>query len=150
QLGIPNVNGSTFPNFNIGYGISGLSVYQNVGDDLTFQDNFTKIHGRHTIKFGYELLRTRYDATAPSLPGGSYNFGGTEAPFTPNTGNTFASFLLGTVSSATFTQSYASWLPRWWSHQAYIQDDWKPLSKLTLNLGLRYDYETPFETKYGQ
>ena len=55
-----------------------------------------------------------------------------------------------TVSSATFTQGVASWLPRWWSHQGYIQDDWKPFSPLTLNVGLRYVYETPFATKYGQ
>jgi hypothetical protein len=41
QLGIPNVSGFTFPNFNIGYGLAGLSVFQNVGDDITLQDNFT-------------------------------------------------------------------------------------------------------------
>ena len=150
QLGIPNVSGATFPNFNIGYGLAGLTSYQNVGDDITVQDNFTKIHGKHAIKFGYEMIRTRYNATVASLPSGSYTFGGTEAPFTPNTGNTFASFLLGTVSSATFTQAQASWLPRWFSHQGYVQDDWKPFRNLTLNLGLRYDYETPFATKYGQ
>ncbi|HYW47374.1 MAG TPA: TonB-dependent receptor [Bryobacteraceae bacterium] len=150
QLGIPNVSGATFPNFNIGYGLAGLTSYHNIGDDITVQDNFTKIEGKHTIKFGYELVRTRYNATSPALPSGNYTFGGTEAPFTPNTGNTLADFLLGTVTSATFTQGYASWLPRWLSHQAYIQDDWKALPSLTLNLGLRYDYETPFETKYGQ
>jgi hypothetical protein len=99
-------------------------------------------------------MRTRYNATASALPGGTYNFTGggtaTAAPFTPNTGNPFASFLLGTVTSATFSSDYASWLPRWWSHQAYFQDDWKPLRNLTLNLGVRYSYESPFETKYGQ
>ena len=150
QLGIPNVDGATFPNFNIGYGLSGLTSFQNVGDDFTFQDNFSWVRGKHTLKLGYELIRTRYNATFPVLPSGTYNFGGTEAPFTPNTGITFASFLLGTVSSATFTQNFSSWLPRWWSHQAYIQDDWKPLSNLTVNLGMRYSYETPFQTKYGQ
>ena len=150
QLGIPNVSAATFPNFNIGYGLAGLTSFQNVGDDITVQDNFTKIHGKHAIKFGYEMIRTRYDATVASLPSGSYTFGGTEAPFTPNTGNTFASFLLGTVNSATFTQPQASWLPRWFSHQGYVQDDWKPFRNLTLNVGLRYAYETPFATKYGQ
>ena len=98
QLGIPNVNGATFPNFNIGYGLAGLTSYHNVGDDITLQDNFTKISGKHAIKFGYELIRTRYNATSAALPSGTYTFGGTEAPFTPNTGNTFASFLLGTVT----------------------------------------------------
>jgi hypothetical protein len=150
QLGIPNVDPATFPNFSIGFGLSGLSSFQNVGDDFTVQDNFTRITGKHTLKFGYELIRTRYNATVASLPSGTYSFGGTNAPFTPNTGQTFASFLLGTVTSATFTQNFASWLPRWWSHQWYFQDDWKPRSGLTFNLGLRWSYESPYHTKYGQ
>jgi hypothetical protein len=54
------------------------------------------------------------------------------------------------VTSATFTQEFASWLPRWWSHQWYVQDDWKPMKGLTIALGLRWSYETPFQTKYGQ
>ncbi|MEK7753851.1 MAG: hypothetical protein AAB654_18155, partial [Acidobacteriota bacterium] len=149
QFGIPNVDGATFPNFNIGFGLSGLSSFQNVGDDITIQDNFTKIRGKHTLKLGYELIRTRYNATVAVLPSGTYNFAGSTAPFVPNTGQPFASFLLGTVTSATYTQSFASWLPRWWSHQWYIQNDWKPRSGLTLNLGLRWSYESPYETKYG-
>jgi len=150
QLGMPNVNGDTFPYFNIGYGMAGLTSYKQIGDDITLQDNFTKIAGKHAIKFGYELIRTRYNASSPALPSGSYTFGGTEEPFTPNTGNTFADFLLGSVTSATFTQANSTWLPRWYGHQAYVQDDWKVSSTLTLNLGLRYVYETPFSTKYGQ
>lgn len=150
QLGIPNVSGATFPYFNIGYSFNSLPSYQNIGEDITVQNNIAKVAGKHTFKAGYELMRTRYNSVVPALPGGTYNFGATNAPFTPNTGNTFASFLLGTVTSATYTSAFASWLPRWWSHQAYLQDDWKPFRTLTLNLGVRYSYESPFQTKYGQ
>jgi hypothetical protein len=150
QLGIPNVSGQTFPHFNIGFGLAALPSFQNVGEDFTFQNNLTRIHGKHTLKFGYELIRTRYNGTATALPGGTYNFGATNAPFVPNTGQTFAAFLLGTVSSASYTQDFASWLPRWWSHQWYAQTDWKPLKGLTLNLGVRWSHESPFQTKYGQ
>lgn len=150
QLGIPNVSGQTFPLFNIGFGLAALPSFQNIGEDMTVQNNVTKVGTKHTIKMGYELMRTRYNATASDLPGGTYNFGSTNAPFVPNTGNNFAGFLLGTVSSATFSSAFASWLPRWWSHQAYIQDDWKPLRGLTFNLGVRYSYESPYSTKYGQ
>ena len=103
------------------------------------------VRGRHTFKTGYELLRTRANSSVNAEPSGRYRFGGTEFPFTPNTGNPFASFLLGGVVRADFTQDLATWLPRWWTHSLYFQDDWKVTPKLTLNLGLRWQYETPYQ-----
>jgi len=150
KLGMPNVNPNAFPYFNIGYGLSTLPEQFYKGADYTFQDNVTKLVGSHTLKAGYELIRTTYNSSPAAYPSGQYSFGGTELPFTPNTGQTFASFLLGTVSSATFTEDFANWQPEWWSHQWYVQDDWKPFRGLTVNYGLRWSYETPFQTKYGQ
>jgi len=163
QLGIPNVGPETFPNFqscnnqsNCTGGTtyfrqdnSGLSASQDVGEDFTIQDNLTKVIDRHTLKFGYEVIRTRYNSLAPALPSGTYRFGATDFPFRPNAGNTFAAFLLGSVSNAEFTQAVTTWLPRWWSHAWYIQDDFKPFPNVTLNLGLRWSYESPYNTKYG-
>jgi Carboxypeptidase regulatory-like domain len=150
KLGIPNVSPDTFPFFNIGYGLAGLPQSRTVGEDLSLQDNFTQIKGLHTIKAGYEVVRTRLDMVQPSLPSGTYNFGGTQLPFTPNTGNSFADFLVGSVSSASFTAAFADYLPRWWQHALYLQDDWKIRRNLTLNIGVRWSYESPFRTKYGQ
>ena len=79
-----------------------------------------------------------------------YRFGGTDFPFRPNTGNDFAAFLLGSVVRADFNIPLANWLPRWWGHSFYFQDDWSVSPKLTLNLGVRWYYESPFSTKYGQ
>jgi hypothetical protein len=163
QLGIPNVNAETFPNFqgcnnqsNCTGGTTffrqdngGLAASQEVGEDFTFQENLTKVLSGHTVKVGWETIRTRYNSLVPALPSGSYRFGGTDFPFRPNTGNTFAAFLLGSVSNAEFTQAVTTWLPRWWSHAWYVQDDWKIRRNLTLNLGLRWSYESPFQTKYG-
>ena len=157
QLGIPSVPSDTFPDFRTSgggqfYRNGTLGRSQEVAEDFTFQDNFMRIAGRHTFKMGYELLRTRYNSLIETLPSGSYRFGGTEFPFAAagTTGNDFASFLLGTVVRADFTKDLATWLPRWWSHAFYFQDDFKPTRNLTFNLGVRWAYESPFNTKYGQ
>src|SRR5262249_4635850 len=122
QLGIPNVSPETFPDivrdvnntryYNLGPG--GYSERR--GADYSFQDNVTKIISKHTVKFGYEVIRTTFDSLVETLPSGRYLMGGTDFPFRPNTGNAFANFLLGHVASATFTQAQAHWQPRWWSH----------------------------------
>ena len=96
------------------------------------------------------MVRSRFNNFGEDRPSGIYNMGGTDYPYRPNTGNGFASFLLGSVSSAGFTQNRATWLPRWWTHGFYLQDDYKPTRHLTLNFGIRWGYESPFQTKYGQ
>jgi len=155
QLGIPGVSDETFPDFQnsgggrfYGFGPGGRSV--DVAEDFTFQNNFTKVTGKHTLKFGYEMIKTRYNSLAATLPSGQYRMAGTELPFTPNTGNAFASFLLGTVGQGVFQQNAATWLPQWWSHGWYAQTTWRPIRNLTVEAGLRWSYESPFSTKYGQ
>ena len=155
QLGIPNASPETFPDilnpsggryYNLGPG----GRNEQIAGDISFQNNLTKVVGKHTLKFGYEVVRTSYDSYLESFPSGRYFMGGTDFPFRPNTGNAFASFLMGTVSSATFTQAQAAWLQRWWSHSWYIQNDYKPMRNLTLNVGLRWSYESPFQTADGK
>jgi hypothetical protein len=155
KLGIPNAGKETFPDLlNSGggrfYGLGPGGRSYTRAEDLTFQENFTKVLGSHTFKAGYELIRTRYNSLVEALPSGAYRMGGTEFPFRANTGNPFAALLLGTVVRADFTLNAANWLPRWWSHAWYIQDTWRPIRNVTIEAGLRWTYESPFETKYGQ
>jgi hypothetical protein len=155
QLGIPNVSPESFPDilnssgsryYNLGPG--GYS--RRKGADFTFQNNVTKIVPKNTLKFVYEVVRTMYDSLAQTFPSGRYNLGGTDFPFRNNTGNQFANFLLGQVAVATFTQPQAEWQPRWWYHGFYIQSDYKPIRNLTINAGIRWSYESPFQTAGGK
>ena len=156
QLGIPNVSGLTFPTFLDSSGNPFFTAtfpggpLSQVSQSYTIQDNVTLVRGPHSIRMGYEILKTTQDSLLQSAPGGTFYFGGTGYPFTPNTGNDFAALLLGSVTKANFTNTLATWLPYWWSHAVYVQDDWTVNPRLTLNVGLRWSFESPLQTKYGQ
>jgi hypothetical protein len=110
----------------------------------------TWIRGPHTVNFGvnYRRWQLRRDLAADFL--GDFTFSGNF------TGNPIADFLLGYYSGASvfqpsaFSNPNAAGNPREYNFQyiaPYIQDDWKVNNRLTLNLGLRYDFRTaPYET----
>ncbi len=155
QLGIPNVPPDLMPRFNV-YGLTVSGPNRRIGETLSFRDDLTKVVGTHAFKMGYELLRFRINSTSTSYPSGNYQFGGMTAGLqatgntVPRTGNDFAGFLLGYVGQASFESELTSWLPRSSIHSFYFQDDWKFSPTLTLNLGVRYSNESPFNTKYGK
>lgn len=121
-------------------------------------NNWSWIHGRHTVKFGYDgrLLRNN----ELSLDGGAGNFSfGTTFTNGPNpqagvpSGQSsfdgYASFLLGLPTSGSI--GYNDTLARQqFYHGLFIQDDWHITSKLTLNLGLRYELETGFTERFNR
>ena len=163
-LGIPNVNGDLMPGFggtntdrnsvNTMYGLYGIAASQNVNETVSFRDDASYIRGKHAFKMGYELLRFRLNSAIFANPV-KYDFSGSTTGLeangvaTANTGSPFAGFLTGYVTSATTTSELTSWLPRSSIHSFYIQDDWKVTPTLTMNIGLRYSNESPFNTKYG-
>ena len=91
KLGIPNVDGANFPSFISGSGTEALynigpgAFSRTINEDVTFQNNVTKVMSRHTIKFGYELIRTRENHVDQVLPSGNYSFttGGKSSFFAP-------------------------------------------------------------------
>ena len=111
-----------------------------------FSDNFSKVVGRHSLQMGGEMMLFR-DNTEAALSGrGSFGFTGvfTQDPQNrTNTGSAVADFLLGTANTAT-VGTIAQANDRGWYAGGYLQDDWSITRSLTLNLGLRYEYISPY------
>jgi hypothetical protein len=165
QLGIPGVAPDLMPQFGASgadrYGDSGLwglignANNRQINETISLRDDLSKTVGTHSFKAGYELLRFRLNSTVTNRPSGAFYFDGMtdglqpNGASLPNTGSTWAGFLLGTVRQSVFDAELTSWLPRSSIHSFYIQDDWKVTPHLTLNLGVRYSNESPFTTKYG-
>jgi len=106
-------------------------------DQFQYLNTLTWLKGRHQWKFGADVMfpmRNEYFDVAPTR--GALSFTG------QFTGNAFADFLLGYAQRARLTNVYVV-NQRLWSTSFYVQDDWKATDKLTVNLGLRYDFMTP-------
>jgi hypothetical protein len=142
-FGHPAINFSnTFATFTNG----GRNTFRPLDQNLiTFGDTLTWIVGKHDFRMGGDVVRNAaIDGFALNRgnPRGSMTYGGTGT-------NPFTHFLLGLPPT---TVSYVL-QPRPamdvhnWEHGYFFQDTWKVTSKLTLNLGLRYELITPFVDK---
>ena len=152
-LGLPtyfDANSPQFPNINIGgessLGPTNSQYTVNHGPVGSVATDFIKTAGRHTINFGFmgvELQDDQKNIYSSSLTSNG-NFTGGPDPNNPvpfNTGNGTAQLLLGVLDGGSTGTSYN---PATAVHYfgEYIQDDWRPLPKLTFNLGLRYEIQT--------
>jgi hypothetical protein len=160
-LGIGNAHGQVFPQFSFngpssnGVGYSGWSTGSfngHIPNSLVTSDNIRWITGRHSVSFGLEWRTYQYSFLTNGNTSPAYGFNSFQTSYTPNdnsTGDPFASFLLGLPNSEQL--SVTSVNPRLNSNYfaAYIQDDYKIRHDLTLNLGLRYDIDTPRTEAHG-
>lgn len=121
--------------------------YQNTYQIL---DNVTKIVGNHSLKFGVDFESMRFSTLAPPYSRGSYGFNGQYSadPGVSFTGFGPADFLTDQINSASISNLKTVADNRWY-RAAYAQDDWRVNNKLTLNLGLRYEYFQPYKENSG-
>lgn len=97
------------------------------------------------MKAGVNFQRIRFSTSQPTQPRGSYTFNGTYTgqQGTANTGYGVADFLTNNMNSAAISNVFNSDDVRF-NRSVYVQDAWTVSQRLTLNLGLRYDYSTPY------
>lgn len=112
-----------------------------IGNSFSWTDNYSKVIGNHSTKFGIDVRRMRFDQTLYYNVNGSYNFtaGGTNDI---GASDLFADYLLGLPNS--FAEGSAqSEHVRSTALYLFAQDSWKIKSNLTLNYGLRWELNTP-------
>jgi hypothetical protein len=135
--GIENV---AFNDFTMGIDTTALVQAENIYEA---SDAFSRIVGKHGLKFGGEVHANQINTHPDVVFNGSFGFNGSE------TGLDFADFLLGTPSS--YTQGEAgSFYNRNLYMAAFVQDSWKATDHLTVNFGERWDRIRPWDERFNQ
>ena len=163
QYGIQGVPQSTLNGGLPAFGITGLATLGSnaflPSDEVTstFQltDDVTKIYGKHTFKLGFELQHVKFSTLQPPWSHGEFDYNGafTDIPTQNNSNTGRVDFLLTpTLSTVPNGVNYVGGSSNIYLsnisltdngknyYGLYIQDDWKITNKLTLNLGLRWDF----------
>src|SRR5258708_6022842 len=156
KLGISGAHGPIFPEISFaGGGLQSLTSYgtaqfdANYVNSLVVADSVSWTKGRHALRMGIDWRAYQYAVVDRSheSPGLGFDFAQTAVEPTlsggTSTGNAYASFLIGAVQS--WSLAVRSHQPRFDSRYVggYAQDDFKVRRNLMLNVGLRYEVETP-------
>jgi Carboxypeptidase regulatory-like domain/TonB dependent receptor len=155
DFGIPGTNGpdprqSGMPAFNVGLSTVGNAAtwhpLERHEKSYTITSNLTKLAGAHEIRAGFDFIRYQLDHWQPELgsgPRGIFNFSGNitgQPGYTANAWNQYAAFLLGRTSGYGKSIQYEDMTGRENQYGVFVSDRWNASEKLTLNLGLRYEY----------
>lgn len=145
--GIPSIGITGFT----GFGETGTAPNLTRSHVFQWIDNMSIIRGRHSIRFGAEIRRDRYNQIGNQFPRGSFSFTGqaTQNPQSAtNSGNGMADYLLGLTRNSSGSLGLAVAQLRAPRQYYYIDDNWKLRPNLTVNFGLRYEYSPPYRHKH--
>ena len=154
------VNGAQYANFPT-IGVSGFESLggagwkQQPGYNYTFQSNLSIARRKHILKAGVQINLLRGNFLGVSNPSGSFSFSPTQtggpSALTPTagTGLAMASFMLGYAGGGSIDYGAGVSIQNIYTG-VFFQDDYRVTTKLTLNLGLRWDYQTPTTERYNR
>jgi hypothetical protein len=167
QLGLKGTNADAFPYLQtMSNGFGGFSGTMGPGSNARYVNlkptanvSFTWVKGNHTYKYGAEMIVESHPSHSKTFANGWWGFNAVETSdsslqdtlLTPGAtaGFPYASFLLGRVNNVYHNAQSRGHLG---SHafSFFAQDTWKVTPKLTLDYGLRYDYQTYLQEQYGR
>ena len=156
ELGIKNVTLSEFPIVSVSnQNMVQLGSSATNGDrdrSYVFSEALNVMMGRHTLKMGGDYRRQMWNNWSPGKLPGSYSFTGTftNLPGVQGTGSGLADLLLGYPAGTGITINDYTYRMNINCSGAYLQDDFKVTPKLTLNLGVRWEYNGPYSEANGQ
>jgi hypothetical protein len=149
--GVPSIQ---FTNFG---GLQDLNASVGAYQAVNASYNLNWVRGFHSIRFGASLQRVLNNRIVDSNGRGAFTFSGfstsafdSSGHALPGTGFDFADFLLGFPQQTTVRFGAPDSYLRNWEVNGFLQDNWKALPNLTLDLGLRYDLITPAVEKYDR
>lgn len=148
KLGLQGVSDNAFPNIQV----TGMTALGNTNqerrqypiDQQQFVENISMLRGRHSLKAGFEVRRSRnFEVNLPTASGSFvFNTQPSGQPGNAATGFGLASMLLGFPNSFTAQQTLELDRSSYYL-AAFFQDDWTVTRSLTLNLGVRWETDTP-------
>lgn len=143
QSGVPEFDFTTYP--NMGQTNTWMPLFR-TDETYTHTDNISWTKGAHEFRFGFDLIRYHLNHFQPELgggPRGDFAFSGaTTLPGTgsPNQFNSWAAFLLGSPNEIQKSYQNILMTGREWQFGWYARDRWQVSRKLTVNIGLRYEF----------
>ena len=137
NYGLPNVTLSSFT------GMSETQPSFALTQTISASEVLSWIYGKHNLRFGGDYHRVHRDFLGGSNSTGTFYFTGLY------TGSSLADFLLGKPQETTIDSAASKSYLRENVWDAYMTDDWRARTNLTLNYGLRYEYFAPYTEKYG-
>lgn len=150
-LGIQRAVGRAVPRISVSgfteYGYPSGTLSRQVTNTYNAAASATWVRGGHTMKFGFQLRKSQFNVfNAGSGYTGTYAFDGSITSGTKTAGNpvtALADFLLGHIKTSSYTLPQPLTGRRSRNFGLFLQDDWKITRRLTMNVGLRYEYESP-------